>query len=105
MERPGRRLPRAAPPGGLCRPGGEAAQRLAPVFDLGHDLRPAYAVQRAGGAKLVERNRLQRIDAVEKEDPHGGDVGGNVGDSLEQLEPRPLAVRRDLAAQEGAGVA
>lgn len=53
LRRPSRGAPFA---GAIRRPRGQSTQCLALCFDLGHDLRPAPAVQRRGRPKIVQRN-------------------------------------------------
>lgn len=48
----------------------------------------------------AKRNGCQRIDVVEQKDPHSGDITGDVGDALEQPEPRPLAAGCNLLSNE-----
>ena len=51
-------------------------------------------------SELLERDSLQRIDAVEQKDADGGNINRDLRETFQELEPDSLTTRGDLPRDE-----
>src|SRR5688572_10786631 len=72
---------------------------LLPEVDL--YLRPALSVKLGHGAKVVDRDGKQWVDAVEQEDANGHDVFRDRDDTLDEPEPGSFVFFGNLPLHEG----
>lgn len=82
--------------------GRELSHRFSFPGNFRQDLRPARLVKRCRRSELPERNRLQRVDAVEQEDADSRNIARHLCDTFQKLEPDPLTTRCDLPRDERA---
>src|SRR5487761_398108 len=82
--------------------GRELSHRLSLPGHFREDLRPAHLVKSRCRSELLEWNSLQRVDAVEQKDADSRNIGRNLRDTLQKLEPAPFTTRRDLPRDERA---
>src|SRR5881398_2196867 len=80
----------------------ETTHFLALSADLCGDLGPAFGVKCRVRPKILQRNRVQRINPVELKDAHSAGLGRDRSDALQELERNPLAAALELVRDERA---